>query len=139
MRNGRIQAAIGLILFAAGTWACAPSVSDHDNRIFALPASAKLSATDLSASYVINSSASDELYRGRVLEVSGTIGSVVEEARMFIMAGPEPVVWVSLHEDAAAEILRTATKGQRITLKCFCEGLDEQVHLKSCIVPDGSR
>ena len=129
----------GAILLTAATSACGPSVSDHDNRIFAAAASVKLSAADLSAAYAADTGAADARYRGRVVEISGTVGSVVEVSPMFIMAGTEPLVWASLHEDTAADVLKTATKGQRITLKCFCEGLDQQVHLKSCVASDGSR
>ena len=43
-------------------------------------------------------------------------------------------VEASLHEDAAAAVLTTVTDGQRVTLKCFCEGFDQRVRLKSCVV-----
>jgi len=138
IRQG-VLAAIGLSAIVGSLSACGPSVSNHDNRIFAMAASVKLSATDLAASYVLNSGAADELYRGRAVEISGTVGSVDEASKTVIMAGPEPVVWASLHEDVAAELIKTTVQGQRITLKCFCEGLDTQVHLKSCVAPDGSR
>ncbi len=138
MTRDRIcSAAVGLLLLAGV--ACAPSVSDHDNRIFAAAASLKLSVTDLSEAYAADAGAADGRYRGRVVEISGIVGNVTEGSPVLIMAGTEPVVWASLHEDTAAELLKTATQGQRITLKCFCEGLDRQVHLKSCVAPDGSR
>jgi hypothetical protein len=114
-------------------------VSDHDNRIFSSPASVKLSATDLSASYAANKGDADGRYRGRVLEISGIVASVVEPSAVIVMAGVEPQVRASLHEDTSEELLKTVSAGQRITLKCFCEGLDGQVGLKSCVAPDTSR
>ena len=41
----------------------------------------------------------------------------------------------ALHEDVAVELLKTMADGQRITIKCFCEGLDQRVRLKSCVAP----
>jgi len=44
-----------------------------------------------------------------------------------------------LHEDIAVELFKTVSAGQRVTLKCFCEGFDQRVRLKSCVAPDPVR
>jgi hypothetical protein len=121
--------------------ACGPAVSDHDNRIFAMPASIKLSAVDLSSAYLADAGAADGRYRGRVLEVSGVLGEVKPGSASLMLAGAEkgPAVEASLHEDVAGEMLKTAAKDQRIIIKCFCEGLDERVRLKSCVTADPPR
>lgn len=121
--------------------ACASSVSDHDNRIFATPASVKLSATDLAAAYAADRSAADDRYRGRVLEVSGVVRSVQPVVKVVTLAGADAGVTLdaSLHDDTAAEVLKTVADGQRVTFKCFCEGFDQRVRLKSCVAPDQAR
>ena len=130
-----------IMIAAASGSACGPAVSDHDNRIFATPASAKLSAVDLSAAYSSDRGAADGRYRGRVLEVSGVISKVNPGGGLLMLAGAEkgPPVEASLHEDVAAGMLKTLADGQRVTLKCFCEGLSQQVRLKSCTAPDPAR
>ena len=124
---------------AASGLACGPAVSDHDNRIFATPASIKLSAVDLSTAYGTDAGAADGRYRGRVLEVSGVIDKANPGGVAVTLRGADkgPGVEVSLHEDVAAEMRKTMADGQRVTIKCFCEGLTQQVRLKSCVAPDG--
>lgn len=123
------------------TAACSPSVSDHDNRIFVTPAFVKLSAVDLSSAYQSDAGGADSRYRGRVLEVSGTVRGLAAGTPVFLLAGSEggPSVEVSLHDDVSAQVLKTVADGQRITMKCFCEGLDQHVRLKSCVMPDTGR
>lgn len=141
MRSPRALCIAVMMIIAAFTLACGPAVSDHDNRIFALPASLKLSAADLSTAYVSDSGAADGRYRGRVLEVSGVINEVHPGGASLMLAGAEkgPLVEASLHEDVAAGMLKTLANGQRVTIKCFCEGLSQQVRLKSCAAPDPAR
>jgi len=137
--------AAAITLAVAGLSACGPAVSDHDNRIFALAASVKLSAADLSSTYGADSAMADGRYRGRVLEISGEVTRVQPAAppatAVVTLKGGDasPLVEASLHEDAGAEMLKTIAEGQRITLKCFCEGLDQRVRLKSCVPPDPGR
>ena len=132
---------LAITVVAASGLACGPAVSDHDNRIFAIPASIKLSAVDLSTAYVSDAGAADSRYRGRVLEVSGVIGKVNTGGGSLTMAGGEkgPIVEASLHEDVAAEMLKKLAEGQRVIIKCFCEGLNQQVRLKSCVAADPAR
>jgi hypothetical protein len=127
--------AAALFLFAA----CAPSVSDHDNRIFASPASVKLSAIDLASAYASDKGAADDKYRGRVIEISGVARSVGAAVVTLAADDAGQVIEASLHEDTAVEFLKTVVAGQRVTLKCFCEGFDQRVRLKSCVAPDPVR
>ena len=129
------------ITMALASAACGPAVSDHDNRIFATPASIKLSAADLSSAYLADPGAADGRYRARVLEVSGVLTEMNPGSASLILAGGEkgPAVEASLHEDVAATVLKTLANGQRITIKCFCEGLDQRVRLKSCVTADPPR
>lgn len=135
--NHRPSSSIATVLFIAAGIACGPAVSDHDNRIFAMPASIKLSAVDLSMAYAADAGEADGRYRGRVMEVSGVVRKVQTAPAAVTLAGSEsgPLVEASLHEDMAAGLLKTVADGQRITIKCFCEGLDQHVRLKSCVAP----
>lgn len=130
-----------VLLVLAVCIACAPSVSDHDNRIFAAPASVKLSASDLSVAYAADRAGADDRYRGRVIEISGVVRNPRPGDRVLTLVAGEAgqTVEASLHEDAAAEVLTTVADGQRVTLKCFCEGFDQRVRLKSCVAPDQAR
>ena len=130
-----------IMVAAASGVACGPAVSDHDNRIFAMPASLKLSAADLSTAYGTDAGAADGRYRGRVLEISGVIDKLVPGEGAVMLTGGEkgPLVEASLHEDVAAEMIKTLADGKRVTIKCFCEGLSQQVRLKSCVAPDPAR
>ena len=132
---------IGVVLAAGLFDACGPAVSDHDNRIFGMAASVKLSAADLSQAYGSDAGDANGRYRGRVLEISGVVRGVRPEASQVVMGGSEtgPMVEASLHEDVSAQILATVADGQRLTLKCFCEGLNDLVRLKSCVPPDPVR
>ena len=125
------------VLLAVST-ACAPSVSDHDNRIFAAPASVKLSASDLFAAYATNRAGADDRFRGRAIEIGGVVRNLKPGTSVLtLVAGEEgQAVEASLHADAALAVLATVTEGQRVTLKCFCEGFAQRVRLKSCIAPD---
>ena len=129
------------MILVVSSIACGPAVSDHDNRIFAMSASAKLSAADLSTAYASDPGAADGRYRGRVLEVSGVINKMNSGNGALLLAGTEkgPFVEASLHEDVAAGMLKTLADGQRVTIKCFCEGLNQHVRLKSCTAPDPAR
>ncbi len=132
---------LAILIAAVSVVACGPAVSDHDNRIFATPASIKLSAVDLSSTYGSDPGSADSRYRGRVLEVSGVINKVESASSKLILTGAEngAAVEASLHEDVAAEMLKTVAEAQRITIKCFCEGLSQHVRLKSCVAADPAR
>ncbi len=130
-----------MFMLLAGSTACAPSVSDHDNRIFAAPAAVKLSARDLSAAYTTDRAGADDRYRGRVIKISGVVKNLQPGATVLTLAAGDEgqIVEASLHADAASAVLRTLADGQRATLKCFCEGFDRRVRLKSCVAPDQAR
>jgi hypothetical protein len=75
------------------------------------------------------------------VEVSGVIDKVHSGGVEVTLRGADkgPEVEASLHEDVATEMLKKMADGQRVTLKCFCEGLNQQVRLKSCVAPDPTR
>ena len=58
-------------------------------------------------------------------------------ARLLFGQGGDRAVVARLLDERAADTLKEAKAGARLTLRCFCEGLDGNgdVLLKSCIKP----
>ncbi len=120
--------------------ACAQTLPEHDNRIFTAAPVAKLSAADLVRAFVTDADAARRRFVGEAIEVSGVVRVLPEDIaqtrRFQLHAGEsDPQVQVSLHEDRAEAIIKSLNPGQRLTLRCFCEGLATHVQLKSCVVP----
>lgn len=129
-------AVLALVLTAA----CADTLPEHDNRIFSAVPVAKLSAVDLVRAFDADASAARERFVGRAVEVSGLVRDLSaepESAGAFLLSAGEGArhVRVWLHEDRAAAVRPTLANGNRITLRCFCEGVTDHVQLKSCVVP----
>ena len=130
-----IPAALGWL--ASG---CADRLPDQDLRILQAAPVAKLSTDLLWTEYQADRRAADKKYWGKAVEVTGKVTSAVKEPSprvMFVVDIDKPTVGVqaNLLDDRATATLAAATAGQRVTLRCFCEGLATNVILKSCIKP----
>ena len=126
-----------LAVVAAGV-ACADALPEQDLRILSLTPTSKLSTDLLWSDYQADRAAADAKYWGEPIEVSGRVSSVSQEPpRILFLQQEEPPVGIEarLLDERAAETLAAATAGERLTLRCFCEGLDGNVILKSCIRP----
>jgi hypothetical protein len=128
-----------LVAIAASLAACARTLPEQDRRITVTPAIAKIPAEDLWKEYKDNAKAADKKYWGQAIEVSGKVSTVLGEptaprAVRFIVEGDQGVRAFVL-DDQAAEIVKRATVGQHLRLKCYCAGLDGDVILRSCIQP----
>jgi hypothetical protein len=134
----RLTSGLLVVLLSTG---CAQTLPEHDNRIFTAVPIAKLSAANLVKVFTTNSAEATDRFVGNAIEVSGVILDLQAEpgmARTFLLsAGDDSArhVRISLHEDRAPEIAKTLANGQRVTFRCFCEGLTDHVQLKSCVVP----
>ena len=121
--------------------ACAEHLPDQDLRILQSPPAAKLSADDLWKDFQKDPKAAQRQYFGEAIDVSARVTSIESNPAKLphIFFGQEgaPGVRARLLDDKAAEIIKDAKVGERITLRCFCEGLDQKqdVLLKSCIRP----
>jgi len=126
-------AAIGAGLFLV---ACADHLPDQDLRILQTTSVAKLSTDILWSEYQTDKKAADRKYRGKAIEVSGKVSSVVPEspARLMFLPLKESTAGVEarLLDDQAKAGLATAA-AEHVTLRCFCEGLATNVVLKSCV------
>ncbi len=139
----RRQTLVAVVMIGLVAGACADRLPDQDRRILTSAPAAKLSTDLLWKDYAADKQAADRKYWGQVVEVTGTVASVVKD-------GPAPHVLFSQPaakttsapgiearplDDQATMTLAAATPGQRLTLRCFCEGLEGNVVLKSCILP----
>ena len=130
----RIALVVPLVLIAA---ACQRTLPEQDRRITVTPAMAKVPAEDLWKEYQANAKAADKKYWGNAIEVSGKVSTVVGDpaspvAVRFVIERDKGIEAFVL-DDQAATVLRTASVSQRLRLKCFCAGLNEDVILRSCI------
>lgn len=129
-----------LCLVIATFAACARTLPDQDRRILAAGADARVSADILWKDFQTNRSDAARRYHGEALVVSGNVTAIYQSAAASsILFGQSGDKGVSAHllDDSAAAVVKAATQGQRLTLKCFCEGLDDSgnVVLKSCVRP----
>lgn len=101
---------------------------------------ARVSADILWKDFQTSRSDATRRYHGAAVVVSGTVTeihqSVMASSILFGQSGDHGIV-AHLLDDHATEVVKSATQGQRFTLKCFCEGLDDtgNVVLKSCVRP----
>ena len=136
----RRVACVGFVLAAS----CARTVPNHDDRVITTPPSAKMSATDLASAFEKDATGARRQYWGRIVEVTDPVLTVNKDNSAqpyLVFKTPGPVgVEAHLHDDRAAAILEKVVEGERITLKCLCEGLKAEaakttVVLKSCVRP----
>jgi hypothetical protein len=117
---------------------CVDRLPDQDLRIQAATPVSKLSADILWKEYATDRSAADAAYHGEAVVVTGTVSNAgTAMTDRFVLFGQDKELGVraQLLDEQADQILDRATKETRLTLKCFCQGLDSHVILKSCIVP----
>jgi hypothetical protein len=120
---------------------CAEHLPDQDLRILTTPPAAKLSSDDLWKDFQKDPAAARAQYFGKAVDVSGRVTSIeadpAKTPNIFFAQPGDRGVRARLLDERAAETARDVKAGDRITLRCFCEGLDEKqdVLLKSCIKP----
>jgi hypothetical protein len=132
--SGRGRAARSLCQQAAR-----PGSADPHRR--ARCEAAKLSASDLWKDFQTDPGAARTRYFGAAIDLSDRPTAVEPQAPggarvVFAQTGERGVIARLLDERAAAT-LEDAKAGARLTLRCFCEGLDrdQNVLLKSCVRP----
>jgi hypothetical protein len=134
------RAARVVVVLAAGLGlaACATTLPDQDLRILQAVTIGKMSTDDLWKDYQQSVKEADAKYWGKAVEVSGVVSGVDRGTASYITFGQAPDVRVRarLLDDQAQDLLTAANEGQRIRLKCFCEGVKNAVvQLKSCVKP----
>ena len=137
-RRGCLWCLPAIAAVYVGLAACVQTLPDQDRRIYATAPVAKLSADILWAEYLADPVEADLNYWGKVIEVTGEVTGVsLEGDAAFLLLRQTEALGVQawLLDDEAAEIMSAVGNGDRVTLKCFCEGRAEHVVLKSCIRP----
>lgn len=132
-RRSHLSVTVALLV---GLFGCAQTLPEQDRRIYSTTPVAKLSADILARDYQADPVSADRQYWGKVLEVSGNVTATSTDGpHAEVIFGQEkpPDVRATLLDDEAKMILETARVGERITLRCFCEGTDDDVRLKSCV------
>jgi hypothetical protein len=133
----RILPLAGLVLLAA----CVDHLPEQDLRILREQPAAKLSASDLWKDFESDAAGARARYFGKAIDVSDRPTAIESDASkgraLFFGQAMERGVRATLLDDQAADILRDAKVGTRLTLRCYCEGKDANgdVLLKSCIRP----
>jgi tRNA_anti-like len=129
-------------LFLALSSACVTQLPEQDMRILEVKnVSAKLTAADLWKDFQQNAASAKSTYFGKAIDVSDKPTALEPDAtkgqQIYFGQTNEHGVRARLLDSRAAEILKEAKVGARITLRCYCEGLDDKqdVILKSCIRP----
>jgi hypothetical protein len=129
----------GFFLLLVLATACVDRLPDQDLRILNATPDAKLSADLLWKAFQDNATEARRTYWGKVVEVTGTatvIGTDAPTERFVIFGQTDKFgVRANLLDDRAREILSSIPDNRRLTLRCFCEGLDGHVILKSCVRP----
>jgi hypothetical protein len=118
---------------------CIDRLPDQDLRILSATPAARLSADILWKDYATDAGKANRQYFGEAIIVTGNVtalGSNTPTDR-FILFGQtnDYGVRANLLDEQATAILERAQKEPTMTLKCFCEGLNGHVILKSCVQP----
>lgn len=117
--------------------ACIDRLPDQDLRILSAAPTAKLSADLLWKEFHDNPDQARRTYFGKVVEITGTatrIGDDVPTDR-YVLFGQSGEVGVraNLLDEQAAEILARGKETPTMTLRCYVEGMDGHLQLKSCV------
>ena len=119
--------------------ACVSRLPDQDLRILSAKPDAKLSVELLWKEFRTNSDQARRNYFGKAVEITGSatrVGDDVPTDRyLFFAQSGEFGIRANLLDEQAAEILAKTKEDPRLTLKCYCEGVDGNLILKSCVRP----
>ena len=99
----------------------------------------KLPTELLWKAFQTNADQARRAYFGKVVEVTGSatrLGDDVPTDRyVFFAQSGEFGIRANLLDEQAGEILAKTKEDPRVTLKCYCEGMDGNLILKSCVRP----
>jgi tRNA_anti-like len=119
--------------------ACVDRLPDQDLRILGATPDTKLSVGQLWKEYQTGAEQARRAYFGKIVEITGSatrVGDDVPTDRyLFFGQDGEFGVRANLLDEQAPAILAQTREDPRVTLKCYCEGLDGNLILKSCVRP----
>ena len=119
---------------------CVSNLPDQDLRILTAQPSSKLSASDLWKDFENDAAAARKMYFGKAIDVSDRPTAIETDVangqHLYFSQTNDHGVRARLLDEKAADVLKDAKVGTRLTLRCFCQGaIDGDVVLKSCIRP----
>ena len=131
-----------LFIAVALAAACVSNLPEQDLRILEVKVpAAKLAASDLWRDFQQNAASAKSNYFGKAIDISDKPTAIEADAtkgqQIFFGQDNAHGVRARLLDVKAAEILKETKVGTRMTLRCYCQGLDDKqdVILKSCIKP----
>jgi hypothetical protein len=134
-----VAACLSLAWLVALSACAADHLPEQDMRILQATPVAKMPVEDLWKEYTADAASAGQRYKGRAVDITGRVSRVGDNGEghsylLFVQDDPFGVR-ANLLDDQAAAIVAAAPAGTRITLRCFCEGLDGHLILKSCVRP----
>jgi hypothetical protein len=130
----RIPAVVFATLLAA---ACTDRLPEQDLRIFETPPVERLSAALLWQDFQTVREQAERNYNGRAIVVIGEVTRAgtedTGEAYVYFGQTESAGVYARLLAEQASAILAGVQDNPRVRLKCFCEGFETNVVLKSCV------
>jgi hypothetical protein len=135
--KGSVRAGRLIVLSALIFAACVDRLPDQDLRILTERPAAKLSADLLWKAFHDNPDAARRTYFGKAVEITGRatrVGDDVPTDRyvLFGQAG-DLGVRANLLDEQASDILTRAGEEPTITLRCYVQGMDGHLQLRSCV------
>jgi len=127
------------VVIGSGAPGCAEHVPDQDLRILQVAPVAKLTTDLFWKEFQSDGRAATRKYHGQAVELSGKVTGLVEDqapARiLFDQSTPKlnGAIEARLLDERAKAAFADLSVGQRVTLRCFVEGLATNLVLKSCI------
>jgi hypothetical protein len=140
----RTIARLAASLSVLAALSCVDRLPDQDLRILSAVPIDRVSASVLWDDFQKDAEAAGRRYRGQPLVVTGPSPTLIDEGpgrrflRYVLTGGRDGAIQASLLDEQAEAILAAATSGQRVDVKCFCEGLSretKEIVLKSCVAP----
>jgi hypothetical protein len=136
-RVERLRCNLLVIAVLVTTTGCVDRLPAQDRRILDAVPAAKLTVDDLSRDYKQDRKAADKRYWGKAIEVSGVVSSTRDQAMgaalIFADKSGAPIVEAGLLDDQAKALLASTADSRRVTLRCYCDGSNGRVMLKSCV------
>ena len=121
------------------TAACVTNLPDQDLRILTATPDAKLSVELLWKEFQSNADQARRTYFGKVVELTGSATRVGDDGPadryLFFAQAGEFGVRANLLDEQAVDILAKTKDDPHVTLKCYCEGMNGHLILKSCVRP----
>jgi hypothetical protein len=137
LRRRPLAAALlcGWLFATAG--ACTDRLPDQDLRIIDAQPVERLSVALLWQDFQTVPEQAARTYNGKSVvvlgEVTGSGSAASGEAHVFFAQTPTAGVYAGLLAEQASSVLAGIAENPRVRLKCFCEGFETNVVLKSCI------